>query len=536
MKLGRKVVIGFLIVCVVVATVAAILLFVKDGHTKQEDDAGVTMAAAVSGTDEEEKTVQMQQTEEESSAALEKQSENSSPDGDQEPFGAESEPSDAEKEALLRREYSDVETNVWKTEECYRHTQEGGEYLHKLIEYDSRDNVVRECSYDEDGSLSTETVWNNRYNREGKLVRRSGILSQSSLYSYSFEEFDGEERVINRNGYDDEGRVTWTLPFSYDYDEQENLWYCDYMALYFDENEEYTSSGFSNHEVSSYDEQGRITARYQYAYMAQYHMYNKTEEEIKQEMAEILQESEKPVSLESLIMEYEDDVPIEVYRYDGEGNLQEIYDYHMADGTLSQKASCTYEYDSMGNIKKSRTESEFETVIATYNRSVLQNNCGIKEVTWEEEEDYFAKRTLRFVLENGTVTEREATYDGLVDHVEYRDITGDGVCEALVFINMPNNYTDQYYRIAIYQVQEGNVADLSPFAEFRKEAAYWVTEIVEESGAEYGIVLQMDSYDKILSEEGPVLFVDERLTVAYRDGVWEELSRESNPDGIDIQE
>ena len=49
--------------------------------------------------------------------------------------------SDGEGGMSVFEEYSDVETNVWKTEEHYRHTQDGGEYLQSLIEYDSREHV-----------------------------------------------------------------------------------------------------------------------------------------------------------------------------------------------------------------------------------------------------------------------------------------------------------------------------------------------------------------------------------------------------------
>ena len=139
---------------------------------------------------------------------------------------------------------------------------------------------------------------------------------------------------------------------------------------------------------------------------------------------------------------------------------------------------------------------------------------------------------MRFQLENGSVIEREATYDGLVDHVEYRDINGDGFREAFVYIVMPNNFFDTYYRIAVYQVQEGSVTDISPYTEFLEEASYWNTEIVEESETGYGVVLQLESYDKILGVEGSSIYVADRLTIGYRDGRWEELSRESNPDGI----
>lgn len=438
--------------------------------------------------------------------------------------------SDGEGGMSVFEEYSDVETNVWKTEEHYRHTQDGGEYLQSLIEYDSREHVVRECFYHEDGSIFSETKWDNRYNEEGKLLSRTGISESTS----SFEEYDEEERKIMTRCYDEWDRLTSECPVSYEYDELEKVWYCDYMWLDYNEEGEYTGSGPGNHEIISYDEQGRITAFCQYPLTARCYMYDKTEEEIRQELAGISQESENPIYREFVqMMEgYEDDVLIEVYRYDGEGNLQDVSSYHAADDSLNQKASCTYEYDSAGNIRTSRMEGETETVKAVYNRLVLQTHCGIQEVTWEEEESAFANPVLRFLLENGRVIEREAAYGGWVDHVEYRDINGNGFREAFVYIVMPNNFFDTYYRIAVYQVQEGSVTDISPYTEFMEEASYWNTEIVEESGTGYGVVFQLESYNKMLGEEESSIYVADRLTIGYRDGRWEEMSRESNPDGI----
>ena len=438
--------------------------------------------------------------------------------------------SDGEGGMSVFEEYSDVETNVWKTEEHYRHTQDGGEYLQSLIEYDSREHVVRECFYHEDGSIFSETKWDNRYNEEGKLLSRTGISESTS----SFEEYDEEERKITTRCYDEWDRLISECPVSYEYDELEKVWYCDYMWLNYNEEGEYTGSGLSNHEIISYDEQGRITAFCQYPFTARCHMYDKTEEEIRQELAGISQESEKLIYREfaQMMEEYGDDGLIEVYRYDGEGNLQDVGNYHAADDSLIRKVSCTYEYDSAGNIRTSRMESESETVAVVYNRTVLQNTCGIQEVTWRDGEYGIEKPVLRFQLENGSVIEREATYDGWVDHVEYRDINGDGFREAFVYIVMPNNFFDTYYRIAVYQVQEGSVTDISPYTEFLEEASYWNTEIVEESETGYGVVLQLESYEKILGVEESSIYVADRLTIGYRDGRWEELSRESNPDGI----
>lgn len=522
-KKKKIVIISCIVVMLVLAAAGtgALLYFNSDGYrsrknmTLAEEAQKVSVNADVSDMENDEETVQPKETAQEETDASQQDKK---------------EESDREDGMSSVEEYSDMETDVWKTEEHYRHTQDGGEYLQSLIEYDSREHIVRECFYNEDGSIFSETKWDNRYNGEGKLLGRTGISGSTS----SIEEYDEEERKITTRCYDEWDRLISECPVSYEYDELEKVWYCDYMWLNYNEEGEYTGSGLSNHEIISYDEQGRITAFCQYPFTARCHMYDKTEEEIRQELAGISQESEKLIYREfaQMMEEYGDDGLIEVYRYDGEGNLQDVGNYHAADDSLIRKVSCTYEYDSAGNIRTSRMESESETVAVVYNRTVLQNTCGIQEVTWRDGEYGIEKPVLRFQLENGSVIEREATYDGWVDHVEYRDINGDGFREAFVYIVMPNNFFDTYYRIAVYQVQEGSVTDISPYTEFLEEASYWNTEIVEESETGYGVVLQLESYEKILGVEESSIYVADRLTIGYRDGRWEELSRESNPDGI----
>lgn len=507
----------------VLALAAVVLFAVKSGHDGQTEDAEeAAVHVDASGMEKPEEAARAQETEEEPDA-LSNQEEKERPDN--------------EDEMSLLEEYADVETSVWKTEEHYRYTEDGGEYLGCLIEYDSREHEVRRCDYNEDGSVRSEIKSDNRYDREGKLLSVTSAYSDGSIY---ITEYDELEREIESCCYDGDGRLIGECPYSYEWDEQEDVWDCDYMWLSYDSDGEYIGSGMSNHETISYDEQGRIAYRLFHFYPMgiECYMYDKTEEEIRQELAGISLESENPLyrGIAQRVEEYGDDASIEVYRYDGKGNLQDISRYHISDGSFSQEASCTYEYDSEGNVRTSRMESESETVVTVYNRTLLQKPCGIQEVTWGEGENGTEKPVLRFLLENGNVIEREAAYDGLADHVEYRDITGDGFCEAFVYIAMPNTYSDTYYRIAVYQAQEGNVTDISPYVEFREEAAYWNTKIVEESGTGYGVVLQMEAYGKILTEKEPLTYVTDRLTIGYQDGSWEELSRESDPDGMSVLE
>lgn len=490
-----------------VAALATVVFFVRSGRTGQTEDAEeaavnadaseTEKAEETAQTQETEKTAQIQETEKETDSRS-NQNEQAQPDN--------------EDEMSVLEEYADVETSVWKTEEHYQHTQEGEEYLACLIEYDSREHEVRRCYYNEDGSVLSEVKSDNRYDREGKLLSATNAYDDDSII---ITEYDESERETEGRQYDEHGRLGGVCPYSYEYDEQEDVWDCDYIWLFYDLDGEYTSSGFSNHEVISYDEQGRITAHYYIPYTINCYMYDKTEEEIRQEFAGISPKSENWIYREIAHMaEAAEDVPIQVYCYDGKENLQNIINYHISDGSFSQEASCTYEYDSAGNVRTSRMESESETVVTVYNRTVLQNPCGIQEVTWEE--GGLTKPALQFLLENGDVIERKAAYEGSVDHVEYKDITGDGFCEAFVYIGMPDNYTDAYYRIAVYQVQEGNVIDISPFVEFHEEATYWDTEIVEEPETEYGMVLQLDTYDQIPEGEDLVAYVAERLTIGYQ--------------------
>lgn len=455
------------------------------------------------------------------------------------PIDKKEETEEAAEDDMALCDYVNMDTDAWKTEEYYKRTEDGTVHFQEKLEYDSNENLISQIYYQTDGSIFSICKWDNWYTGEGKLLKTIGSCSQidtdgtEDLNEYIREEYDENGRVVQYYRYDTEWNIRSEISYEYEYDAQTDVWSCHHMSLNYDENGEYVGSGASNHELYSYDEANRIAAHFSYPIVGQCYMYDKTEEQIRQDLQGISLESENALyrKFAEMEAEYGEDALIDIYRYDGNGILQEIDSYSITDMALQKKTSCTYEYDSGGNVRTGCMESVDEAVYITYNREDAPKNCAINDITWEETESPYGKAMLQFMLEDGSVVTREAAYDGIVERVEYKDITGDGIEEAFVFINMPNNIIDQYFRIAVYQIQEGKPVDLSPVADV-PETLYWNTMMAEEEIPGYGIVLQMESYGKKLEGNEPRIIVTDRMTIAYQDGAWKVIQRESEPEGL----
>ena len=158
------------------------------------------------------------------------------------------------------------------------------------------------------------------------------------------------------------------MPYSYEYDKDTRILRSHHMAFSYDENGEYIGSGPSTYATSEYDEENRMTAYYSYPVAARCYMYDKTEKQIIQSLQEITLESENPVyqSIAEMFDEYGEDILMEVYRYDRDGNLRAIDAYNAVTGVLDRKTTCTYEYDDEGRIREGIIESKKEIVHITY--------------------------------------------------------------------------------------------------------------------------------------------------------------------------
>lgn len=500
-----KLMIGIAFLCAVI--IGAIAVFSLTAKKQPE--------APASDASEAETGQAMPETEEEPQ---------SSPEPQKEELGQQE--ADESKDENLQAE--DLNSGAWKSEACYSRAEDGEPYLSSLTEYNSREDMTKQVFYNADGSIQQEMEFENEYTVDGKLAKATE-LGGSNVLGWTEYEYDGEGRILKWSRYDGEGRLASEDPYSYEYDELTNTLYCDHMVLTYNENGEYAGSGPSNHERSVYDDKNRITAYYSFPNIAQCHMYGQTEAQILQTLQEITPESENPVyyAFSQIIDEYGEDFRIQVYRYDEDGNLEEVDDYNTATGSLEKKITYTYEYDNEGRIKDIFMESESESIHTAYRYDAKEpefriiqakaRDTAIREVTWEEQDFSLEKQILRFTLEDGTVIEKEAACEGMVQAADYRDITGDGVNEAIISVYYANTMTE-YTLIAVYQVQDGQIVDISPATDIGELADdFWDAEIVKEPVPGYTFVLNLRTYDKVLEEDGPMTYIDKEMTVGYKD-------------------
>lgn len=142
--------------------------------------------------------------------------------------------------------------------------------------------------------------------------------------------------------------------------------------------------------------------------------------------------------------------------------------------------------------------------------------ADIKDITWEQV-DYNVV-DLHFIVED-KVIDKEIVANSVLDIV-YKDITGDGVAEALVYCDFANNICD-WQLVYFYQIDQGNVKDISPTSKDIPElddGGLWDMWIASETMEGYSSpVYKLESYYKEQSE----VYVEKTLYIGYRDGKWE---------------
>lgn len=157
----------------------------------------------------------------------------------------------------------------------------------------------------------------------------------------------------------------------------------------------------------------------------------------------------------------------------------------------------------------------------------IEKEADLPEITWE---DYQSGREmepviLHFSFRGGTVVDWEAPcYPGIVEKTEYRDITGDGKAEALVYLYFANTATE-YILIHIFEIKNGTVRCISPETELAElDDHVWDMQIVESyADEERNPVFRMTSYAK----ENGVAFPNETLLVVYGENGWQILEQVS---------
>lgn len=151
----------------------------------------------------------------------------------------------------------------------------------------------------------------------------------------------------------------------------------------------------------------------------------------------------------------------------------------------------------------------------------------LTQITWE---DYQNGREMEpvilyFSFNDGTVVEKEVPfYPSIVEKTEYRDITGDGKQEALVYRYFANTATE-YEVIDIFEIEDGVVSCISPGTELEELAGnVWNTTIIKRLvDGDMDFIFRMESYDK----KNGWTFPDETVLAIYGENGWQILQKRS---------
>ena len=171
---------------------------------------------------------------------------------------------------------------------------------------------------------------------------------------------------------------------------------------------------------------------------------------------------------------------------------------------------------------KTQLENEFpmpkEIKAMEMGYSQADTIADIKDITWETV-DYNVV-DLHFHLEDGSVIDREIIGYSVLDIV-YEDITGDDAYEVLIYCDFANNTCD-WQLVYFYQIDRGNVSDISPSSkdipELKSNEGYWNTWIAVETMEGYSShIYTLESYYK----ENGIMYVEETLYIGYKNGKWE---------------
>ena len=171
---------------------------------------------------------------------------------------------------------------------------------------------------------------------------------------------------------------------------------------------------------------------------------------------------------------------------------------------------------------KTQLENEFpmpkEIKAMEMGYSQADTIADIKDITWETV-DYNVV-DLHFHLEDGSAVDREIIGYSVLDIV-YEDITGDDADEVLIYCDFANNTCD-WQLVYFYQIDRGNVTDISPSSknipELKSNEGYWNTWIAAETIEGYSShIYKLEDYYK----ENGIVYVAETLYIGYKDGKWE---------------
>lgn len=143
----------------------------------------------------------------------------------------------------------------------------------------------------------------------------------------------------------------------------------------------------------------------------------------------------------------------------------------------------------------------------------------LRDIAWDDASDGgFDPTILHFTFSNDEVVDLEVMYPGMVENIEYRDITGDGTDEVLVYRYFANTATE-YTLLDFIEVKDGRVKNISPEMDIAELADdVWNTTVEDFAVAGYeSPILKMEAYGK----EKEMAYPDRSYLVGYKDGSWQ---------------
>ena len=162
------------------------------------------------------------------------------------------------------------------------------------------------------------------------------------------------------------------------------------------------------------------------------------------------------------------------------------------------------------------------------NAKETPSQISLTDVTWKDYNDGEYDTFLYFSFSNGSIVDKELQNWGFVKNIEYRDITGDGVDEVIVYMDLVNNIHDNFTVVDFFKIEEDTVTDISPSTDISEvpDIAWFDTEVVSDYTEEYTIVLRMEDYGK----SHGALYTKMVITIGYDKECWRVIKKQEIPD------
>lgn len=170
-----------------------------------------------------------------------------------------------------------------------------------------------------------------------------------------------------------------------------------------------------------------------------------------------------------------------------------------------------------------RSEANSETEEIRKNRVSVTGQGSLVDIAWEDYSN--EETTIYFSFSDGTIVDQKLMEWSIVKSIEYRDITGDGTDEVIIYSEHVNNIHDNYTLINFFKIDDDTITEISPQTDI-PELLAWYTEIVNDPYEGYTIVLRMVSYGKTAG----ALYTDTIVTVGYNKERWEIIQKQEIPE------